>query len=95
MVEYEHWQNNKPNIGRWAVGCNLVVLKMACSQSGCKIQVPVSTTPVRAIQGACTYTQSSVLSSVNLRNHWQGGARKRINQKGSEPENAIILGDFP
>jgi hypothetical protein len=32
---------------------------------------------------------------VNLRNHWWGGARKRINQKGSEPGNAIISGDFP
>jgi hypothetical protein len=39
------------------------------------------------------YTQSSILRSVNLRNHWWGGARKRINQKGSEPGNAIISGD--
>jgi hypothetical protein len=30
---------------RWAVGCNLVVLKMACSQSHCKIQAPFPTTP--------------------------------------------------
>ena len=41
------------------------------------------------------YTQSSVLRNVNLRNQWWGGARKRINQKGSEPGNAIISGDFP
>jgi hypothetical protein len=40
------------------------------------------------------YTQSSILRNVNLRNHWWGGARKRINQKGSEPGNAIISGDF-
>jgi hypothetical protein len=32
---------------------------------------------------AWLYTQSSVLRSANLRNHWWGGARKRINQKGS------------
>jgi hypothetical protein len=38
-----------------------------------------------------TYTQSSVLRNANLRNHWWGGARKRINQQGSEPGNAIIL----
>jgi hypothetical protein len=25
-------------VGRWDVGCNLVVLKMTCSQSGCKVQ---------------------------------------------------------
>jgi hypothetical protein len=36
------WQNTntgtKPskNVDRWAVGYNLVVLKMTCSQSGCK-----------------------------------------------------------
>jgi hypothetical protein len=41
------------------------------------------------------YTQSSVLRNVNLRNRWWGGARKRINQKGSEPGNAITPGDFP
>jgi hypothetical protein len=39
------------------------------------------------------YTQSSVLRNVNLRSRWWGGARKRINQKGSEPGNAIISGD--
>jgi hypothetical protein len=33
------------------------------------------------------YTQSSILRNVNLRNHWWGGARKRINQKGSKPGN--------
>jgi hypothetical protein len=39
---------------RWAVGCNLVVLKkMACSQSHCKIQAPFSATP---------YEQFKVLS---------------------------------
>jgi hypothetical protein len=39
------------------------------------------------------YTQSSVLRNVNSRNRWWGEARKRINQKGSEPGNAIISGD--
>jgi hypothetical protein len=38
---------------RWAVGCNLVVLKMACSQSHCKIQaLAIFRHAVRAIQGA-------------------------------------------
>jgi hypothetical protein len=39
------------------------------------------------------YTQSSVLSfkGRNLRSHWRGGARKRINQKGSEPGSAFKL----
>jgi hypothetical protein len=41
------------------------------------------------------YTQSSVLRNVYLRNHWWGGARKRINQKGPEPGNAIISDDSP
>jgi hypothetical protein len=31
--------------------------------------------------------------SANLRNLWWGGARKRINQKGSEPGNAITSGN--
>jgi hypothetical protein len=45
------WSNTntgtKPgeNVDRWAVGCNLVVLKMVCSQSHCKIQAPFSATP--------------------------------------------------
>jgi hypothetical protein len=47
------------------------------------------------MQPLAEYTQSSILRNVNLRNHWRGGARKRINQKGSEPGNAIISGDFP
>jgi hypothetical protein len=33
-----------------------------------------------------SYTQSSVLSNVNLRNHWWGGARKRVNQKAQSQE---------
>jgi hypothetical protein len=43
------------------------------------------------------YTQSLELGfkSADLRNRWWGGARKRINQKGSEPENAITSGDSP
>jgi hypothetical protein len=33
------WQKQKSEtFDRWDVGCNLVVLKMACSQSGCKVQ---------------------------------------------------------
>jgi hypothetical protein len=53
VVEYEHWQKkSSQNVDRRAVGCNLVVLKMTCSQSGCKVQTRFSATPVRAIQGA-------------------------------------------
>jgi hypothetical protein len=54
MVEYEHWHTQKKAkaFDRWAVGCNLVVLKMACSQSGCKVQTHFLVPPVRAIQGA-------------------------------------------
>jgi hypothetical protein len=38
MVEYEHWQKKHSQaVDRRAVGCKLVVLKMACSQSDCKI----------------------------------------------------------
>jgi hypothetical protein len=51
--------------------------------------------PVLHPIGITIYTQSSVLRNVNLRNHWWGGARKGINQKGSEPGNAIISGDSP
>jgi hypothetical protein len=53
MVENEHWRKKtSQNAGRRAVGCNLVVLKMACSQSHRKIQAPFSATPsaVRAAQ---------------------------------------------
>jgi hypothetical protein len=34
MVEYKHWQKKSRTFDRWAVGCNLVVLKMTCSQFG-------------------------------------------------------------
>jgi hypothetical protein len=34
------------------VGCNLVVLKMTCSQSGRKVQTHFLAPPVRAIRGA-------------------------------------------
>jgi hypothetical protein len=37
---------------RWDMGCNLVVLKMTCSQSGCKVQTNFLAPPVRAIRGA-------------------------------------------
>jgi hypothetical protein len=30
-------KKNSQAVGRWAFGSKLVVLKMACSQSGCKI----------------------------------------------------------
>jgi hypothetical protein len=39
-------------VDRWDVGCNLVVLKMTCSQSGCKVQTHFLVPPVRAIRGA-------------------------------------------
>jgi hypothetical protein len=45
MVEYEHWRKKSQTFDRWAVGCNLVVLKMACSQSHCNIQAPFPATP--------------------------------------------------
>jgi hypothetical protein len=39
MAEYEHWRKIKRK-GRslGCMGCNVVVLKMTCSQSGCKVQ---------------------------------------------------------
>jgi hypothetical protein len=53
MAEYEHWHGKKNSqaVDRRAVGCKLVVLvlKMACSQSGCKILRHLSVPPVRAI----------------------------------------------
>jgi hypothetical protein len=58
MVEYAHaWAGTNPseNVDRWAVGCNLVVLKMTCSQSGCKIQAPFPAMP---------YEQFEVLSAL-------------------------------
>jgi hypothetical protein len=44
-------------------------------------------------RNSVVYTQSSILRNADLRNHWWGGARKRINQKGSDPGNAIFSGD--
>jgi hypothetical protein len=52
MVDYEHWRNKSEKVGRWDVGCNLVVLKMTCSQSGCKVQWHFLAPPVRAIRGS-------------------------------------------
>jgi hypothetical protein len=35
MVEYEHTgEKSSKTFDRWDVGCNLVMLKMTCSQSG-------------------------------------------------------------
>jgi hypothetical protein len=42
-------KKNSQAVGRRAVGCKLVVLKVACSQSGCKILRHFSVSPVRAI----------------------------------------------
>jgi hypothetical protein len=50
-------KNPSQTFDRWAVGCNLVVLKMACSQSHCKIQAPFSATP-------CEQFKALSLSSV-------------------------------
>jgi hypothetical protein len=50
MVEYGHWQKTSQAFDRWAVGYNLVVLKMTCSQSGCEVQTHFLASPVRAIQ---------------------------------------------
>jgi hypothetical protein len=45
-------EKKSETFGRSAVGCNLVVLKMTCSQSGCKVQTHFLAPPVRAIRGA-------------------------------------------
>jgi hypothetical protein len=42
-------ENPSEKVNRRAVGCKLVVLKMACSQSGCKVQTHFLAPPVRAI----------------------------------------------
>jgi hypothetical protein len=53
MVECEYWRKkNSQAVDRRAVGCKLVVLKMACSQSGYKILRHFLVPLVRAIQGA-------------------------------------------
>jgi hypothetical protein len=44
-------EKNSETFDRRDVGCKLVVLKMACSQSGCKILRHLSAPPVRAIRG--------------------------------------------
>jgi hypothetical protein len=54
-------QKTSHALGRWAVGCNLVVLKMVCSQSHCKIQAPFSTTPCEQLK---VLSLSSVLYLV-------------------------------
>jgi hypothetical protein len=54
------WSNTSEHRGekssepfdRRAVGCNVVVLKMTCSQSGGKVQWHFLAPPVRATQGA-------------------------------------------
>jgi hypothetical protein len=45
-------EKNSETFGRRDVGCKLVMLKMACSQSGRKVQTHFSASPVRAIRGA-------------------------------------------
>jgi hypothetical protein len=45
-------QKKSEKVGRWDVGFNLVVLKMTCSQSGCKVQTHFLAPPVREIRGA-------------------------------------------
>jgi hypothetical protein len=42
-------EKSSEKVGRRAVGRKLVVLKIACSQSGCKVQWHFSVSPVRAI----------------------------------------------
>jgi hypothetical protein len=41
-------ENKSETFDRWAVGSNLVVLKITCSQSGCKVQTHFLAPPVRA-----------------------------------------------
>jgi hypothetical protein len=48
----QYWQKRSQAAGRRTVGCNLVMQKMACSQSGCNNLRHFSVPPVRAIQGA-------------------------------------------
>jgi hypothetical protein len=46
-------EKKSEKVGRWDVGCNLVVLVMStCSQSGRKVQRHFLALPVRAIRGA-------------------------------------------
>jgi hypothetical protein len=45
-------EKSSKTFDRWDVGCNLVVLEMTCSQSGCKVQTHFLAPPVRAIRGA-------------------------------------------
>jgi hypothetical protein len=45
-------QKLSQNVARRAVGYNLVVLKMTCSQSSCKVQTHFLALPVRATRGA-------------------------------------------
>jgi hypothetical protein len=45
-------EKSSEKVDRWDVGCNLMVLKMTCSQSGRKVQTHFLASPVRAIQGA-------------------------------------------
>jgi hypothetical protein len=45
-------EKSSEKVNRWDVGCHVVVLKMTCSQSGCKVQWHFLAPPVRAIRGA-------------------------------------------
>jgi hypothetical protein len=66
MVEYEHWQNNSQAVGRRAVGCKLVVLKMTCSQSGCKVQRHFLAPPARTSNLRCLVSWSKDAMRVVL-----------------------------
>jgi hypothetical protein len=44
-------EKKSEEVDRRDVGCNLVVLKMTCSQSGRKVQTHFLAPPVRAIRG--------------------------------------------
>jgi hypothetical protein len=45
-------EKSSEKVDRWDVGCNLVMLKMTCSQSDRKVQTHFLASSVRAIRGA-------------------------------------------
>jgi hypothetical protein len=48
-------EKKREKVDRWDVGYNLVMRKMTCSQSGCKVQRHFLASPVRAIRGALCF----------------------------------------
>jgi hypothetical protein len=46
-------EKKSEQVDRWDVGCNLVVLKMTCSQSGCKVQSKALFSAARTSNSRC------------------------------------------